>query len=357
MATNKKPTKTSVVKTNKKPATKPAVKKPTNKKGLIASIKAYEILDSRGFPTIEAFVTTKEGVTAKAMVPSGASTGEREALELRDGDKARYNGKGVLKAIKNVNTYIAKALVGKFSVLDQINIDQAMIALDQKLSKKPNSNFKTFLGANATLSVSMAVMRCAAQLSKKQLYAYIGENFNNNKTGKYVLPVPMLNVINGGAHADNTIDFQEFMYIPAGATSMHQAVQVSSECFHQLAKLLKKDGYNTSKGDEGGFAPLLKDAEQALTYMVKAITEAGYEPYNPNNKVTPKTVGISMDTACSELYDGKNYVFEKAVKANIKTLQQATFSTRQMIDYLELLSQKFPILSIEDGLSENDQNG
>ncbi|GMO13967.1 MAG: phosphopyruvate hydratase [Mycoplasmoidaceae bacterium] len=313
-------------------------------KGTIKNIFAYEVLDSRGYPTVACRVTTSEGIVAVAMVPSGASTGEREALELRDGDKNRYMGKGVLKAVKNVNTLIAKALVGKFSVLDQKKIDECMIKLD-------GTPTKSKFGANAILSVSMAVCKAGAMVSKKPLYEYIKQSFSKAKD--YTMPVPMLNVINGGAHADNTIDFQEFMFMPVGAKSIHEACRVASECFHSLAKLLKNSKFNTSKGDEGGFAPLLKDAEQALTLMVQAVTAAGYKPGIKGD------VAFAMDTACSELYDSKTkmYTFEKAVKAGLRTKQNGTITSDAMIKYLESITKKFPIISIEDGLSENDREG
>jgi enolase len=319
-------------------------------KGIIKSVVAYEVIDSRGFPTVAAIVTTKDGVAGKSMVPSGASTGEREALELRDGDQKRFMGKGVLKAVENVNTYIADLLKHNFSVLDQAGIDNAMIALDQKLSGSQD-NFKRALGANATLAVSMAVTRAAANLLKKPLYKYIAENIVGKTDGIYTLPVPMLNVINGGAHADNTIDFQEFMFMPIGATSFKQACQVASECFHALAKILKKANFNTSKGDEGGFAPALKNAEEALTLMVEAIKAAGYTP-----GVADGDVAIALDTASSEIYSDNKYVFKKAVKAGSNTPGSGGNSktTEEMITYLDSLVKDFPIVSIEDGLAEND---
>jgi enolase len=317
------------------------------KSGLIKSIYAYEVLDSRGFPTVACKIKTNEGYEAVAMVPSGASTGEREALELRDNDKTRFMGKGVLKAVSNVNNKIAKALIrAKFSVLQQREIDNFMIKLD-------NTPNKQVLGANAILSVSMAVTKCAALVSKMPLYAYIKKNFSKNKDKKYIMPVPMLNVINGGAHADNTIDFQEFMFVPVNAVSFKNACRIASECFHSLAKLLKENGYNTSKGDEGGFAPLLKDAEQALSLMVQAIKNAGYIPGIKGD------VAFALDTACSELYDNdtKKYTFAKAIKAKLKTKTNGVISTKDMINYLGSLTKKFPIISIEDGLSENDRKG
>jgi enolase len=317
------------------------------KTGKIKSIYAYEVLDSRGYPTVACKITTDDGKEAVAMVPSGASTGEREALELRDNDKSRFMGKGVLTAVSNVNNKIAKALIkAKFSVLQQREIDEFMIKLDGT----PN---KSKFGANAILAVSLAVTKCGALVSKQPLYKYIKNNFSKNKDVKYTMPVPMLNVINGGAHADNTIDFQEFMFVPVKASSFRNACRVASECFHSLAKLLKEKGYNTSKGDEGGFAPLLKDAEQALTLMVQAVKNAGYVPGIKGD------VAIALDTACSELYDNKagTYTFSKAIAAKLKTKKSGVLTTEQMINYLASLTKKFPIISIEDGLSENDRSG
>jgi enolase len=319
------------------------------KKGLIKKIFAYEVFDSRGYPTVACKITTKEGIVAQAMVPSGASTGEREALELRDGDKGRLMGKGVLKAVSNVNNIIAKKIIAaKLSVLDQTKIDKLMIEVDGT----PN---KSKLGANAMLSVSLAACRCAALVNKEPLYVYIRKHFSKLPLkAKYLMPTPMLNVINGGAHADNTIDFQEFMLVPVGAKSIKDALRISSEVFHTLAKLLKAKGYNTSKGDEGGFAPALKNAEEALSIMTQAIIEAKYRP-----GVKKGDVAFAMDTACSELYDAKTqlYSFEKAIKAKIISKKAGVITSKQMIAYLESLASKFPIVSIEDGLSENDRDG
>jgi enolase len=315
--------------------------------GLIKEIIAYEILDSRGYPTIACKVITKEGYVGKAMVPSGASTGEKEALELRDNDSKRFMGKGVLKAVSNVNKIIAPALIKqKFSVCDQEKIDNFLINLDKTKTKSK-------LGANAILSVSIAVTKAAALVKKVPLYKYIKTKFSKDKGSSYILPVPMLNVINGGAHADNTIDFQEFMIIPVGAKNFRNACRAASECFHSLAKLLKKNNYNTSKGDEGGFAPLLNDAEQALSFMVEGVKNAGYIPGIKND------IAFALDTACSELFDNetKTYVFEKALKAGIKNENEATLTTDQMIVYLEKLTKLFPIISIEDGLGETDHEG
>ena len=316
-----------------------------NSKYKIASVYAYEVLDSRGFPTVACKVTLKNGVVGKAMVPSGASTGEREALEMRDGDKKRYNGKGVLKAVANVNKIISLALIGQ-NVTHQKEIDDIMLKLD-------GTEFKTKLGANAILSVSLACAHAAAKACKKPLYQYIRQNILLDKNEIYEMPVPMLNVINGGAHADNTIDFQEFMFIPISARSIRQACQVASECFHALQKILKNRHDSTGKGDEGGFAPNLKTAEEALELMVSAIKEAGYHPG------VDKDVAISLDVAASELYDSetKKYIFKKALEAKVWDKTKAIKSTDQMINYLKELVTKYPIISIEDGLSENDWDG
>lgn len=316
-----------------------------NNKNKIASVYAYEVLDSRGFPTVACKVTLKNGIVGKAMVPSGASTGEREALEMRDGDKKRYNGKGVLKAVGNVNKIISLALIGQ-DVTCQKEIDYIMLKLD-------GTEFKTKLGANAILSVSLACAHAAAKVCNKPLYQYIRQNILLNKNEIYDMPVPMLNVINGGAHADNTIDFQEFMFIPVSAKSIRQACQVASECFHALQKILKDRHDSTGKGDEGGFAPNLKTAEEALELMVSAIKAAGYHPG------IDKDVAISLDVAASELYDAdaKKYVFKKALEAKVWDKTKAVKSTDQMINYLKELVAKYPIISIEDGLSENDWEG
>lgn len=311
----------------------------------IEKIFAYEVLDSRGFPTVACRVTLKSGATATAMVPSGASTGEREALELRDGDKARYNGKGVLKAVNNVNSIIAPALIGQ-DASKQNTIDQLMISLD-------NTENKSKLGANAILSVSLACAKAAAKTLRKPLYAYISENILNQHVDVYTLPVPMLNIINGGAHADNTLDFQEFMIMPVGAKTIKEACRVASEIFHALQGILKSRHESTGKGDEGGFAPNLKTAEEALELIVEAIKKAGYVPG------VDKDVAIALDVAASELWnpETKTYVFKKALDEKILTKEQATKTTDQMIDYLVDLTKRFPIISIEDGLSENDWDG
>ena len=314
-------------------------------KNKIASVYAYEVLDSRGFPTVACKVTLRNGAIGKAMVPSGASTGEREALELRDGDKKRYCGKGTLKAVNNVNNIIALALIGKDST-KQKEIDDIMLKLDGTKSK-------TKLGANAILSVSLAVAHAAANSLKKPLYQYIRQNVLGYNNEIYEMPVPMLNVINGGAHADNTLDFQEFMFVPVSAKSIHQACQMASECFHALQKILKDRGDSTGKGDEGGFAPNLKTAEEALELMSVAVKAAGY------HVGVNKDVAFALDVAASELYDPntKKYVFKKALDAKVWDNQKAVKTTDQMVDYLKELVAKYPIISIEDGLSENDWEG
>ena len=311
----------------------------------ITSVYAYEVLDSRGFPTVACKVTLKNGIVGKAMVPSGASTGEREALELRDDDKKRFGGKGTLKAVNNVNNIIALALIGK-DPTNQKEIDDIMLKLDGTKSK-------TKLGANAILSVSLAVAHAAAKALNKPLYKYIRQNILNDKNEIYEMPVPMLNVINGGAHADNTLDFQEFMFVPVSAKTIHQACQIASECFHALQKILKERKDSTGKGDEGGFAPNLKTAEEALDLMVLAIKTAGY------HAGINKDVAFALDVAASELYDAntKKYIFKKALDAKVWDSNKAKKTTDEMIDYLKELVAKYPIISIEDGLSENDWEG
>lgn len=315
------------------------------KSSKIVEIIPYEVIDSRGMPTVACIVKTEDGSIGKAMVPSGASTGEKEALELRDNDKSRYNGKGVLKAVENIKKVIAPAIIG-LDVTKQKEIDEKMIKLD-------GTSFKTKLGANAILAVSLACLHAAAAVTKKPVYRYISENILGKKPSTYKLPVPMLNVINGGAHADNTIDFQEFMLVPIGAKNFHEAMRMSSEVFHTLQKILKVRKDSTGKGDEGGFAPNLKNAEEALDLMVQAIQDAGYTPGIDND------MAIALDVASSELYDSesKKYIFKKAIDAGILTKSEGTKSSDQMIDYLENLSRQYPIISIEDGLAENDWDG
>jgi len=312
----------------------------------IKNIRAWEVLDSRGYPTVACEVTLKCGAIGKAMVPSGASTGQKEALELRDGDKKRYNGKGVLKAVENVNRQIAPRMLG-MDASKQEEIDNFMINLD-------GTPTKSKFGANAILAVSLACAKACAAADGIELFEYIRCLVPSCKShNEFKMPVPMLNVINGGAHADNTIDFQEFMLMPVGAKSMREAVRMASEIFQALAKLLKARGMNTSKGDEGGYAPLLKNAEEALDVMVEAIKAAGYKPG------VNADCAIALDCAASELYDEttKVYTFKKAIDAGILPTDKAVLTTDQMISYLVELVKKYPIISIEDGLAETDWEG
>ncbi len=299
----------------------------------IAKIIAREILDSRGNPTIEADVWLEDGTFGTAAVPSGASTGEFEAVELRDGDKNRYGGKGVLKAVKNTNTQIAKALKGK-DALNQKAIDQIMIKLD-------GTDNKSKLGANGMLAVSMAVCRAAANAQKLPLWQHIG-NLHNNK--KFTLPVPMANIINGGKHADNKIDFQEFMIAPIGAKSFSEGLRWITEIFHALKKILKSKGHVTAVGDEGGFAPNLGN-EEALEVIMEAIQAAGYK--------AGSQIKIALDCASSELFDEGARKGYKFWKSNPGTL----FTTDQMVDIYAEWIEKYPIYSIEDGLDQNDWAG
>ena len=296
----------------------------------IEKITGREILDSRGNPTVEVDILLESGVMGRASVPSGASTGENEALELRDGDKKRYGGKGVLKAVENINTIIAPALKG-MSALDQIGIDHAMLALD-------GTKTKSKLGANAILGVSLAVAKAAANYLDIPLYRYIGG------TNTYVMPVPMMNIINGGSHSDAPIAFQEFMIRPVGAASFKEGLRMGAEVFHALKKVLHDRGLSTAVGDEGGFAPNLEGTEDALNSIIAAIKAAGYEP--------GKDVMIGMDCASSEfykdgIYDYTKFEGEKGVKRN----------SDEQVDYLEKLINEYPIDSIEDGMSENDWAG
>ncbi len=292
----------------------------------IVAIHGREILDSRGNPTVEVEVLLESGIMARADVPSGASTGEHEAVELRDGDKSRFGGKGVLKAVENVNGPIAEKIVGMLSE-EQAAIDNAMIELDGT----PN---KSKLGANAILGVSLAVARATAEEYGIPLYRYIG---GINGT---LLPVPQFNVLNGGKHSDSGIDIQEFLLIPAGAPNFREALRYGAEIYHTLKNLLKKDGFVVSVGDEGGFAPHLKTSEDAIKYIVKAIEEAGYTP--------KKDVYVGIDAAPSYFYDEekKKYVFEGKER-----------TSEEMIDYYEMLVEKYPMISIEDGLFEEDWDG
>ncbi len=295
---------------------------------VIVEIHAREILDSRGNPTVEVEVITEEGVVGRAAVPSGASTGEHEAIELRDKDPKRYNGKGVLKAVQNVNEVIAPELVGEL-VTDQIAIDRLMIELDGT----PN---KSKLGANAILGVSLAAAKAAANEVGLPLYQYLGGVY------AHTLPVPMMNIINGGAHADNNVDLQEFMVVPAGAASFREALRMGAEVFHALKAVLKEKGYNTAVGDEGGFAPDLKSNAEALDVIVQAMQRAGYEP--------GKDAFIALDPAASEFYDADSQRYQ--LKSEGKAL-----GAQEMVEYLAGLVEKYPIVSIEDGMAEDDWEG
>ena len=292
----------------------------------IVDIHAREILDSRGNPTVEVDVLLESGAFGRAAVPSGASTGVHEAVELRDEDKTRFGGKGVLKAVENVNTVIADAIIG-MEAEDQTAVDEAMIALD-------GTENKGKLGANAILGVSLAVAKAAAEEAGLPLYRYIGGTF------AHVLPVPMMNILNGGKHADNPIDIQEFMIAPIGAKTMADAVRMGAEVFHALKKELKTAGFNTNVGDEGGFAPELKTAEEALSYIVKAIEKAGYKP--------GEDVRIAIDAASSEFYENGKYEMKGEGKS---------FTSAQIVDYYADLCERFPIFSIEDGVAEDDWEG
>ena len=296
---------------------------------MIEAITAREVLDSRGNPTVEVEVLLESGALGRAMVPSGASTGEHEALELRDGDKARYLGKGVLKAVENVNEEIAPELLG-LDATEQTTIDQIMLDLD-------GTPTKSKLGANAILGVSLAVARAAAETLGLPLYQYIGGV--NAKT----LPVPMMNILNGGAHADNTVDFQEFMIMPVGAESFREALRMGAETFHALKSVLKAKGLNTSVGDEGGFAPNLSSVTETLDTIMAAIEKAGYK--------AGSQIRIALDVASSEMYDKtkKKYVFKKSTKEE--------FTSEQMVELYAKLCADYPIISIEDGCDENDWDG
>ena len=305
----------------------------------IALVYAREVIDSRGNPTVEAEVTTESGAWGRAIVPSGASTGEREALELRDGDKARFDGKGTLKAVANVNEKIAPKVIG-LNVFDQAAIDKTMLDLD-------GTPFKSNLGANATLAVSLAAARAAADSCGLPLYKYIG-----GTNGK-VLPVPMMNVLNGGSHADSTVDCQEYMIMPVGATSIHEAVRMGAQTFHALKKVLKKYGYDTGVGDEGGYAPSslangsgpleeLKN-EGPLALIAEAVKAAGFE--------LGKDICFAMDLAASEFYNPETGLYELSKSG------QGNKTSEEMIDMIEDWTKKYPLISVEDGLAENDWDG
>src|SRR5437868_8846488 len=293
----------------------------------ISEIRAREILDSRGNPTVEAEVQLADGSMGRAAVPSGASTGEHEAVELRDGDDNRYLGKGVLKAVENVNGEIAEALAN-YDAADQRTLDARMIELD-------GTENKGRLGANAILAVSMAAARAAANSFGLPLYRYLGG------AGANLLPTPMMNILNGGAHADNNVDFQEFMVMPVGAPSFSEALRWGVEVFHKLKAVLKKRGYNTAVGDEGGFAPSLKSNVEAIEVVLEAIQQAGYKPGDD--------IAIALDPAASEFYQDGKYVFKKSDKSAKSSEEMARFWAKWANDY--------PIVSHEDGLSENDWDG
>ena len=295
----------------------------------IAEIFARQILDSRGNPTVEVEVITDEEILGRAAVPSGASTGVHEAVELRDNDKSIYSGKGVTKAVDNVNKLISEKLVG-WEVADQVGLDQAMIELD-------GTNNKSKLGANAMLAVSMAAAKAAAQEAGLPLFRYVGG------TNARVLPVPMMNIMNGGAHADNKIDFQEFMVMPVGASSFSEGLRWGVEIFHTLKSVLKKKGYSTNVGDEGGFAPEIQSNDEAIETVMTAITQAGFKPGDQ--------VAIALDPAVSEMYNAKDkvYHFHKSDGRKI--------SAEKMVEFWASWAKQFPIVSIEDGMAEDDWDG
>ena len=295
----------------------------------IISIHARQILDSRGNPTVEADVTTENGVIGRAAVPSGASTGKHEAVELRDGDKGVYVGKGVLKAVNNVNTLISGELKG-MSVNEQASIDKAMIELD-------GTENKSKLGANAMLAVSMAVANAAAQENNQMLFEYLGGNDSN------ILPIPMMNILNGGSHADNSIDFQEFMVMPVGADSFSDALRMGTEVFHNLKEVLKSKGFSTNVGDEGGFAPNIGSNVEAIEIVLQAIEKAGYKP--------GEDMYIAMDAAASEFYNAEENVYHFHQSTGEK------LTPSEMVSFWKDWSEKYPILSIEDGLDEDDWDG
>ncbi|BDZ83517.1 enolase [Claveliimonas bilis] len=299
----------------------------------ITDVYAREIIDSRGNPTIEVEVLAADKYLGRASVPSGASTGQYEAVELRDGEE-RYGGKGVQQAAENVNTKIASEIIGK-NVLDQIALDELLIRMDGTPNKRK-------MGANATLGVSMAAARAAAAALRLPLYSYLGGV--NAKT----MPIPMMNIMNGGQHADNTIDIQEFMIMPSGACCFREGLRMCSEIYHHLKALLKKQGYSTGVGDEGGFAPNLKDAKEALSFIMEAVQAAGYEP--------GEDIRIALDVAASELYDSK---LKKYVFAGESSMHgfKVTRTVEELIDYYEELASEFPVVSIEDPLDEEDWEG
>ena len=293
----------------------------------IQEIIAAEILDSRGNPTVEAQVVLEDGTAGRALVPSGASTGEKEAVELRDGDPKRYGGKGVLKAVENANTHLAPALIGR-EVTEQRALDQTMLEIDGTANKAK-------MGANAMLAISLAVARTAANYLKQPLYRYLGG------ANASLLPVPCMNVINGGVHADNTVDFQEFMIAPHNATSFTEAIRMGEETFHTLKSLLKKKGLSTGVGDEGGFAPDLKSNEEAIELILEAITAAGYKP--------GEDISLCLDPAVSELWRDGKYLFFKS--------DQSSKTPEEMVELWKSWTSQYPIVSLEDGMGENDWQG
>ncbi len=295
----------------------------------IVKVLGREILDSRGNPTVEVDVYTAAGAMGRAAVPSGASTGVHEAVELRDGQDDRFMGKGVLQAVQNVNNVLAEQIEG-MEVSDQAEIDSRMIEID-------GTENKGKMGANAILGISLAAAKAAAQETGQDLYRYVG---GCNAT---VLPVPMMNILNGGSHADNCVDFQEFMIMPVGAPTMREAVRMGSEIFHNLKKVLKNKGYSTNVGDEGGFAPDLKSNEEAVEVILKAIENAGYKPY--------EEVCIALDPAASEFYDEDKKIYK------LKWSTGEEFTPAQMVDYWKGWTEKYPIISIEDGMAEDDWDG
>ncbi|GHT14669.1 enolase [Endomicrobiia bacterium] len=299
----------------------------------IVKIVGREIIDSRGNPTVEVDVRLGDGTLGRAAVPSGASTGSREALELRDGDKKRFGGKGVLKAVSNVNDIIAPKLTG-LEITKQQDIDDIMIKLD-------GTDFKSSLGANAVLGVSLACAKAGSNSNKLPVYEYVREIYNV-KSDKYVLPVPLMNIINGGEHADNNVDLQEFMIAPVSAPTFREALRMGCEVFHGLKKVLNEKGYATGVGDEGGFAPNLKSNAQALEVICEAVKVAGYE--------VGRDIVFALDVAASELYENNKYTLEGEVKEKVKT-------SKDMIAFYGDLLKEYPIISIEDGLSESDWDG
>lgn len=292
----------------------------------ITDIIAREVLDSRGNPTVEVELEIDNKFTERAIVPSGASTGSKEALELRDNDQ-RYGGKGVLKAVKNINEIIRPVLIG-MNPLNQVHIDKTLIKLD-------NTSDKSKLGANAILGVSLANARCAAKALGIPLYRYLGG------VNARIMPVPMMNVLNGGSHADNSVDFQEYMIMPVGAKTFREALEMGANVFHTLKSILKEEGFSTGLGDEGGFAPNFKDNEEPLKYLEKAITKAGYN--------LDTDFKLALDVAASEFYEDGYYYFKKSSKQKL--------TSQEMVDYLENLTNKYPIISLEDGLNEEDYAG